>query len=998
MKLKKIIFPIVAVLLLCLTAFFTLADTAPSYKGTVAEAEAMLLEIDAETNLARMRKKLDAVAEYIAGVDPASAGYNEFMAKLDNKELEIIYAVLASISEKTAAASKATAFADLAAFAAAHPFGEGAAANYKGTPITVASYLALLSAEKQSAVTAFITEAGAALNTDARHALLDGLVAFCADNSFTLTEGDAAAVIAMNFLTAEEYLASVPAESLTDDAKYAELGAVLRLLSTFEKKHAFPTEGEALAAYRADLSAKAELFMAKRLASIAALDKMTHLYDYNDDAPFDLDFDDADVGTLKDEGNSSVDGVYKTRIGIETGADGNKYYTVHYDKAEAFATTLDLTSIEHSLVFEFDITTHSALPKAEITCTDKANSGVTAWDVTYFRILPNGDIASGIADTEVLVPHGVTAGEWTHISMVLDLQDNILKLYVDYQLVEERSVSKDGYYYAPDFLKLGAAPSGSSKSGGEFSIDNVRAYSGYAPRDIRASAGLTDIDRLALYTERFNEASLVSAARLEFYEAAKSLSSTLKTNPDAAAALASFGAISGETVLAVEKSAKDANRDKYISYVNTLTGLAKGEATNVKRNYWLSRTESFLSGLSGKYTDDALFNQARETFSSIRSELDYERVAAEFTEHVTAFYTSSDVEEQKAKRVLAIEVYAFLNLEYLSDADAFPEFTEALLKYSSMDATLEENVKIENSKKLYSLLYYVGKYKTEAEWAANYEFLKNYVSLARSIINEGNFDEYYNDINEMMPEFSVMNAYFFARMQTEHLAYLKGEMARFGAASEFFEKYGIAVMIKRYAAENEVDTANAEIAALLLENEANLKALEAEIGSYDELLRKNAELFAEKCKTLIGAIDYLTMKRIVGEASVYFYSMNVNDAGVQDALAIYISRRNEILTTEAYAGEFIAATAAISAAETDEEKLAAIVEAGQYTDKVETAVAGVDTALAALNAEIEAYNASVKNNNEEIAVAAKTAAHLANLGERDSMLTAILERLFGWKK
>ena len=984
-------------MLLCLTVFFAVAEEGAAYTGTLAEAESKLLEVDNEQTLARKRKKLDAVTEYIKTVDPSTAGLAEFNVRLDNKEFELAYSILLGFRDKTEANARSAAFDDLAAFLVNHPFGDGVTVNVGNNTVTRDDFLLLFGSESSTTVKAFLGEAAAIENAVDRHKKLDGLRAYCIKHSVTLTGEDAESEKALNFKTASEYLASVTAEPGGDGKLTAQLGATVRLLDLFEKEHALPTEGEEIAAYRLELNEKRAAFEAKRNESIVNLAKGAHVYDYSDDAPFDLDFDDADVGNLKDEGNSMVDGVYKTRIGKEKGSDGeNTYYTVHYDKAEAFSLSMTVTSVEYSMVFELDVTTFSELPKAAVNCTDKASANGTSWDVKYFSILPNGDIASGLSTDTVLVSNAVTPGEWTHITVVLDFQDNVMKLYVDYQLVEERSTSKNSYYYAPSTLKLGAAPSGAGKEGGEFSIDNVRLYSGFAPRDIRTMSKLTDLAKLTLYTERFNDTAVSMAARLEFYEAAKSIASTMKDNPEAAAALAAFNAITADEVSVIEKQVKDANRDKYIEYVGTLERIDKGEATNSKRNYWLSRTESYLASLSGKYTEDTRFLAAKDTVSRVRNELDYERVASEFTTYVNAFYSASSIDDQTAKKALAEETYKFLSFKYLSDKDAFPAFNAALAKYPNMDNTLNDNIKVENSKKLYSLLYYVSSYDTEESWVANYEFLKNYVTLARGIINEGNYDAYYNGIDEMLDGFLLMNAYFYDRIQGEFLAYIQSEMARFDASGDYFEKYGIAVMIKRFVAENEVDAERPEMAALLAKNEENLAKLTAEVGTYEELLVKNAAIFTEKCAALVGSIDYLTMKKLVAEASVYFYNMNVNDAVAQDALAVYIARRNEIIAMEAYAAEFLTSVAAISASETDDERFAAMIVAGQYINNVEKNVDGVNTAIAALEAEMAAYNASVAGINDEIKEIANAAAYLSNLNGRDSFLTAILARLLKW--
>ncbi len=987
MKIKRKIAAVLLVTaLLVITALFIGAETA-TYSGTVAGAEAIIAEIEESVTVSRKETKLNELTEYLATVDPSEEGYAELLAKVDNKELEVAYLFVVQSSEKTLASEKSIAVGQLSAFLAQHPFADSATATHNGTPVTVESYRAALEAEKTAVVTAYITESAAAQTAENKHQLLDALLEFMNNYSITLTPDNAALVTSENFACAKLYLASVSADDGT-----AKLGATLRLLASFGKEHTLPTEGAEWDAYIADLAAKREVYNAKIAANKAELEKYAHVYDYNDTPPFDLDFDDADVGALTNELHIE-NGEEITRIGIESGADGdNKYFTVHYDQAKHFRTNLYLSSVENSLVFECDITTFDNLPKNNIWCEDVGVNGDLRWSVMYFQILPNGDLASGKSNAPVLVNNAVTKGEWTHISVVVDYQDNIMKLYVDYELVEERSTAQNGRTYVPQMIRLGGNP-GTKGPGGEFSIDNVRAYSGYAPRDIRASAALSDTDKLATFVARFNDPALDPVARLEYYNEAGKLASLLRKDP-LPAEVAAFDAITKQSVAEVTKLAADANSDKYLGYVRSLTDLAVGEATNVDRTFWLSRVDAFLVSTAGVYTADSDFEEASAAVGRIRAELDYEKSAAEFVKYVNGFYAASSVDKQIVQRDLAKEAYAFLDLTYLSNAEAFPSFTEAMSKYPAMDTIIAENEMIENSRKLYSLIRYVSEYKTEAEWAANYDFLKNYVALARELINEGNYDVYYNNLDKVVKNFAPMNEYFYARLQAEHIAHLGAELARFDASVQYFEKYGIAVMMQEYAQRDDVDKENAEIAAILAKNETNLAALLADEANYEKLLADNTALFVAKCAELVGAIDYTAMKRVVGEASVYFYSMNVNDATAQDALAIYITRRDEVKRAESYAEKFISSVAMITVAETVDASFKAMVESGMLLPDVERKVAGVDAAIATLDGAVADYNASIAGINDELEETSKLAAYLTNLSGRDSLLTLILHTLF----
>ncbi|MBQ7363772.1 MAG: hypothetical protein IJW48_04910 [Clostridia bacterium] len=984
---RKIVAVTLSALLLVLTVLFVGAETA-TYTGTVAGAETLLAEVDEIAVPARKAKKLDEIVEYLTTVNPADPALAAFAEKLDNKELETAWLFLGQVSSAADAATKANRTSTLFDFTALHPFADTAWCNDGSATITVADYRAKLLTEQNSTVALYLEASAGKATADDKHAELDSLLTYVNTYGFSLSEELDTAVKAEDMVCAKLYLDSVDVNALN-----ANSGATLRLLSRFVTEHPLPTSGAELEQYNADFAVKLAAYEAKVAESKAALERQARSTDYSLSPSFNLDFDDTnDVGTLTEELN--YDGnVALTRIGKETGMDGaNSYYTVHYDAAKHFRTNLYLSGVQGSLVFECDITSFGTLPSNYIWCEDTGSYVDTTWSVMYFRIAPNGDIKSGQGSdsgSKVLVKNGVTPGKWTHISIVVDTLDNIMKLYVDYQLVEERSTANGVYNYTPKMIRLGASPA-VGKEGGEFSIDNVRAYSGYAPRDINAV--LTDSAKLDLFVSRFVDSSIAPTVRYDYYKSAKKLADTIRLTDPASASVAAFDAISAEALLSVETAAKNANTAKYAEYVRTLTeNYVPSESTKSQREYLIAKIESYLGQLAGLYSENDDFEAAKEKFAVVRTQIDYENTASEFIGYVNAFYNANNVESQTEKYELALELMPLLNLDYLYNEEAFPSFVDAYERALNMELTLKENTMIDNSKKLLALIKYLGNYPTEEEWNEKYDFLKNYATLAREIINEGNYDGYYNNLDKEIVAFAKMNEFFYKRAQSDHAVYIAGEIARHDASSNYFEKYAITVMVIEYAKSPDVDNTHSQIAPLLKKNEENLAALVADVDNYEKLLEDNAALFVEKCQSLIGSVDYATMKRVCDEAAVYFYSMNVNEASAQDAIALYVGRRAEIRKIEANAKKFNDAVAMIAIKETPDATLAAIVEASDLIALANVQADGVLESVTALNAHITAYNESIAGINAEIAVTNELAAYLANTNGKDGLLTVILD-------
>jgi hypothetical protein len=181
--------------------------------------------------------------------------------------------------------------------------------------------------------------------------------------------------------------------------------------------------------------------------------------------------------------------------------------------------------------------------------------------------------------------------------------------------------------------------------------------------------------------------------------------------------------------------------------------------------------------------------------------------------------------------------------------------------------------------------------------------------------------------------------------------------------------------------------------ALIERVDAELLIMQGKEEEYEALLRENTQKFVEVCEGLVGNVDYATMKRIVGEASQYFYTMSVDIASVQDAISIYKVRRDEIKAKEEMAETFALLTECISLNSAD--VLAEIIECSTYVDKLDRDVEGVDESIMLFETRMAEYDLGVKEANEDIMAYNLAVIYQRNTSGFGSFITLIIENMIG---
>ena len=782
-------------------------------------------------------------------------------------------------------------------------------------------------------------------------------------------------------------------DALSSEAESAadvlSLGRALRELSAFIKNHPIEDKDAVLSAEAVRDSLKIR-FESEKAALLGELEKKSYVKDYSGAVYVNNNFDDVKIGGFTAENNMDSSTVL-SYIGEDSGMDAdNVYYTVRYDcVGKHLRATSYLQNIEDSLVFEFDLTTFDSFSHRNVTFEDYATKNDVTWNVVYLGFSPEGNL---IRKGEVLAERVITPGEWTHISVAVDTVTSNVDIYVDYQLVHSFSAAHPtlNYSFTPTMMRIGNSV---SEAGGSFSLDNVKIYKGHSPRDLGAYDELTNKERFVFSVSQIDNSSLPAAARYGYYTAAeKTLPNYYLDGKYLDGDIAVIDAV--DTLLSFDKSAliSEAGRSNLLtlsSYVDILSSYSPNEENNSDRAYWVTECETFLSSIGGLIEMSEEYDRLVMVIEEARMGIAAEEIAKEFNSAVTSFFTASTVDKKQSLYNTAVALLPSLDLEYLLSG-GFTTFEYNYVRVGEMKELLDDSVALNNSKLFLAVIAYVSMYETEEEWEANYEYIDTYITIARGIISEGNYDAYYGSMEEYMPIYESINAYFYSRLQQKHLEYIAGEFERYDKSDIYFEKWGIIAKLEQYMTEEEIDYGNPAFAEYRSRIHGAYSELESKKDEYEALLDANTEVFIERAKALSGTIGYTDMKRICDELAVYIHMMNVGEPEARDAITVYSLRQNEIRRIEDGARTFIESVMMIESAEST---LEGILISNGYLENIETSVDGVADAIAEYERICREYDEGIAGDSADMLDLSLAAAYICNYTGFESLITLAVKSI-----
>ena len=292
-------------------------------------------------------------------------------------------------------------------------------------------------------------------------------------------------------------------------------------------------------------------------------------------------------------------------------------------------------------------------------------------------------------------------------------------------------------------------------------------------------------------------------------------------------------------------------------------------------------------------------------------------------------------------------------------------------------------------------------YTTEEEWLKNREFMEEYLFLLKDIVlttdENGNlhYDAEYEGIDEALEFFHASYSYFYAIIQTEHVAHIQNVLDRVAANDAYIEKMGMISGLEKYLETNDINYQDERIIFLL----NNLETCKAELvlreADYAKILVQNAVYFTNLVERMRTAQTYNEQREYYEQAYLLYFNIDVSVEGTAKAVEIFDEYKVKLDRIAESSIAFIEAVAIYNACETEEDKYAALVECYYNAQFVELSYDGAEEAMAEYLAAYNAYMNYVESVNNDVTATGNAIGSLRVPCGITNVIAIILKKLFG---
>lgn len=987
------------------------------YSGDIAVVQSLIVQYRSTTDRLERNRIYAAIYSYLEStpVNPLIDGYSAFSNAYAVAGEEVYLAFVSYIDEATEYDDKAARIDEMFDYLTTYPISNAAYNAYNVKLLTVYQQAAEACYAEYKTVTADL------------HALMeDGEVLAAIGGNIVIPddseEGDeiddpslmadsnteiSGFVIAIDNIELVEtyalalsynmvYLQDNPTENYV---AMISRGMAIKSLNSYVRKYSVSSTVLGYAAYNAEITkAKADYDIAvaeakARLDAEAPLtddelnNGFTYVEDFSDDTFKNTSFAHFDKTTGK---NTGTDYFFIDR------EDGNgKALEIVYghDSDQGTSPTSGyfepgkLNSLS-GLVMEFDVSAKDELTYLSFSSTENGLLTNARVGTSLFAFDKNKLYYWDNDTTKVLALDGrelIVPGEWTHVIYIYDPDGPKAKLYIDYEFVAEFGVQNSEEPYVFTALRIQCSTKDVSAR-----LDDLDFYQGTAYRDRQRFDGMTDEDKFVFYVENMCDPNRASTQRLYAYEKASALYSSCDP-ANVGKYMEMYDSLNIEND--IEAPAKAANLAILSRYFDELKAYgAVTTANNVAISAAIEKIESFISNNS-KYIDQTsdVFNSTNEYISVLREDITsietllnfisalkrFERATtlASKTKHynsATVYYDNGELNLAANRAMYAndpevLEFELLINGETLAGSDDYVTIFEY---YDSCLENLGTQEMWENSKRIIDCVGFILNIEdyehTEAVWEANYDYVNKYVTIIRDVIRSNNYSLAYPGIKEAIAEYEIINVYFYAILQKEHIDILEAQLVKYPTTNSYIEKLGICTFVDNYIAANDIDMTNEKLASIVLTNEVYKKELVIHREEYASLLEQNTVYFINIVNKMASYVDYKDIKPLYDEAIVYYYEMNVDSDAAKAAIALFENYTNVLEIQETASAMFLGYAAELKSAKNDKDIYLALVNCAAYVDDITENIDGVSDAFELYEKKLADYNAMIAPRNGEI--------------------------------
>lgn len=674
---------------------------------------------------------------------------------------------------------------------------------------------------------------------------------------------------------------------------------------------------------------------------------------------------------------------------IKTDATGNKYMALHYGSYTGSYMNMIANDTSNGYVLEYDIgTEYGGDIKYMWVYSYDADKNGAKGAMGYYGIkngafyMPSAkggsiDWSTPLTD-KVIVP-----GASTHVAIAFNADTWTVEVFVDYVSIGTTSVARVTEYVLKEFrLANGNNDLGKNQT---ITVDNIVGYKGSSPRSIQSLSSYSDGEKFKFYASYAVDTNKDPVYRSTAYDKAAVLYETYKNSAAYKEIADAFAAIDYESEIFYP--ARDGCMQNFALLLERL-GSSPITTLNISnKTKEISKIDDYLNAHLSFY------NQASAEFVALKTQLNDAKKQINKIQNLQAFIDA-------LSRFKRVDTYAALS-RYLETAQKYYELCGFASEdnynaikddtsvvnlekslgmtiveyYAGMEAKVLASRKTENSSRIIACVDLIinAEYQngasyeaTESFWKANYDYINKYVLVIRQIVSSASYDPTYEGVGDAIATYNTMDAYFYELLQREHCEVIGEQLAKYLLTDSYIEKLGICTFVNNYVEINDVDTSRDDISELLV----TLSVFEGEVenhkDTYSEILEENTQYFIGITNKMLAYNDYKSLYALYVEAQVYYYGMNVDSDEAKVAIEIYNECEAKLNEMIYYADAFAGYATRLASATTRAKKYQYLVECSKYRDYLDTTMDDVSLYINYYDNALASYNAGVEISNSEI--------------------------------
>lgn len=587
----------------------------------------------------------------------------------------------------------------------------------------------------------------------------------------------------------------------------------------------------------------------------------------------------------------------------------------------------------------------------------------------------------------------VEGDTWIHVTWVFDVNDWTFNMYTGYdvdgrELLGSAKVNKECY---PVNMRVGGRC-----SFGQFSLDNIYAYSGDKVHDPYYLAGMADEDRFVYLVDALVDESVPASDRYNAYSQAGQLmrSSTkivVSENPAVKNAIKRYNALAENAPLVqeLEYVAATANTAKYYELVQKAASLPRRLNNITDRSTKITEAEGFLRKCGSLVNKDIdQFAEASTLIGKLNTQITQDENAVKFIYAVERFAACNELGFTAAMRnhyntaVQCLAATADIT-SYIDDAPTnanslYKRYKNAKVAFESTGAilnTVETRANTVRFVDLVNLLlvkkneWFTDDGSCQRLWKSAFDIIKSGQYAPKEAVG---FDAAYS---AFFSEGGIHDA-FWAYNQQVHIETLSNKLSGFNTPGiTYIGRYAIITYIDRYIKTNAdtVDLENPEIAEICEAKDNYKQNLALYELDYRTMLEENSNKFMDLIGVLKEAETYEQIKPLFDQATDCYYGMDIPDDETMEAVLYYEELGERLALIESSCILFKAAVEELKTAVGNDAVYKALAKGYSCIEYVDVTIAGVREVLDEYNAVYEQYMSGVNVANGEIIATVDTA-------------------------